>query len=67
MLAERAESLAGHAEAVADSIVELQERRQQAVRLVRSRLGDSLRAEGKRRADSLHQVVGRMADSVEGR
>ena len=67
VLAERAESLAGHAEAVADSIVELQERRQQAVRLVRSRLGDSLRAEGKRRADSLHQVVGRMADSVEGR
>jgi hypothetical protein len=67
VLAERAESLADHAEAVADSVAELQDQRQEAVRLVRSRLGDSLRAEGKRRADSLHQAIARMADSLSGR
>jgi hypothetical protein len=67
VLAERAESLADRAETVADSIAELQDQRQEAMQLVRSRLGDSLRAEGKRRADSLHEVLGRMADSLKRR
>ncbi len=65
VLAERAESLADHAESIADSIGDLQGERQAAVRLVRSRLGDSLRAAGKHRADSLHRAL-RVADSVEG-
>jgi hypothetical protein len=63
-IAERAESLADQAEARADSVAQLESRRE-AVRLVRSRLGDSLRAEGKRRADSLHQALSRMADSLQ--
>jgi hypothetical protein len=63
-IAERAESLADKAEATADSVAELQGRRE-ALRLVRSRLGDSLRAEGKRRADSVHQALDRMADSLQ--
>jgi hypothetical protein len=67
VLAERAESLADNAEAVADSAAALRDQRHEAVQLVRSRLGDSLRAEGKRRADSLHQVMDRMADSVSRR
>jgi hypothetical protein len=67
VLAERAESLADHAEAVADSVAELHDQRQEAVRLVRSRLGDSLRAEGMRRGDSLRRVTDRMADSLSHR
>jgi hypothetical protein len=67
VLAERAESLAGHAEAVADSIAEQHDQRQEAVRIVRSRLGDSLRAEGMRRADSLRHSMNRMADSLSRR
>jgi hypothetical protein len=67
VLAERAESLADHAEAAADSVAELQTQRHEEVRLVRSRLGDSLRAEGKRRRDSLHQAMNRMADSLNRR
>jgi hypothetical protein len=67
VLAERAESLADHAEAVADSVAELRDQPHEEVRVVRSRLGDSLRAEGKRRADSLHQAMNRMADSLNGR
>ena len=63
-IAERAESLADQAEARADSVAEIESHRE-AVRLVRSRLGDSLRAEGKRRADSLHQALSRMADSLQ--
>lgn len=64
-LAQRAESLATKAEAVADSVAELQDQKgAEAVRMVRSRLGDSLRAEGKRRADSVQQALGHMADSL---
>ncbi len=71
VLAERADSLADRAEAVTDSMAELQdqraEQRQETVRLVRSRLGDSLRAEGIRRGDSLRRALGRLADSLEHR
>jgi hypothetical protein len=64
-LAERAESLADRAEARADSAAEQGQRR--AMAITRSKLGDSLRAEGKRRADSVHKALGRMADSLKAR
>jgi hypothetical protein len=62
-LQERAESLADRAEAMADSAAE-QGERAAAIAVARSKLGDSLRAEGKRRADSVRQALGRMADSL---
>ena len=68
VLAERAESLADRAEAAADSIAE--QAGQQAAasaRAMSSRLGDSLRAAGRMRAESLHTALGRMADSLEAR
>lgn len=64
LLAERAESLADEAEAKSDSLDSSHALRQ-AARLARSHLGDSLRAEGKRRADSLHRALDRMADSLQ--
>jgi hypothetical protein len=68
VLAERAESLAGKAEAAADSIAELEGQRATAsARVLGSRLGDSLRAAGKMRAESLHTALGRMADSLGAR
>ncbi len=67
VLAEHAESLADAAEARADSVTESLDRRGAVVQLVRSRLGDSLRAAGKLRADSLHRTLGRMADSLRAR
>ena len=67
-IATRAESIADRAEEIADSIQELhRDQERDAVRLVRTRLGDSLRAEGKRRADSVHRAVARMADSIRAR
>ena len=67
-LAERAESLADQAEARADSMAAVAERRAEATaRSVNSRLGDSLRAAGKMRAESLHTALGRMADSLRAR
>jgi hypothetical protein len=65
-LQQRAESLADRAEEMADSAAE-QGQRAAAIGLARSKLGDSLRAEGKRRADSLHKALGRMADSLKAR
>jgi hypothetical protein len=65
-LQERAESLADRAEAMADSAAE-QGERAAAIAVARSKLGDSLRAEGKRRADSVRQALGRMADSLKAR
>ena len=68
VLAERAESLADAAQEMADSIQELhRDKQREAVRLVNSRLGDSLRAEGRRRADSVQRAVARMADSIHAR
>lgn len=64
VLVERAESLAGRAEAAADSIAADAERRTQTMRQVRSGLGDSLRKVGARRADSVHRALGRIADSA---
>jgi hypothetical protein len=65
VLAERAESLAGKAEAAADSVAELAGQRAAAsARAMGSRLGDSLRAAGKMRAESLHTALGHMADSL---
>jgi hypothetical protein len=64
-LQQRAESLSDRAEAIADSVAELQVRRAEGTPPMRSRLGDSLRAEGRRRADSLRQALGRMADSLQ--
>jgi hypothetical protein len=70
-LAERAESIAGQAEAMADSIAGIEEQRadmaREQARATGSRLGDSLRRAGKRRADSLHTALGRMADSLRAR
>jgi hypothetical protein len=65
-LQQRAESLADRAEELADSAAEAGERAA-TIGLARSKLGDSLRAEGKRRADSLRQALGRMADSLKAR
>ena len=68
VLAERAESLAGKAEAAADSIAEMAGQRAAAsARVMSSRLGDSLRAAGRVRAESLHTALGRMADSLMAR
>jgi hypothetical protein len=62
VLAQRAESLADKAEQAADSASELTTGRA-AAGIARSRLGDSLRVEGKRRADSVRKAMSRMADS----
>jgi hypothetical protein len=68
VLAERAESLAGKAEAAADSVAELEGQRAAAsTRAMGSRLGDSLRTAGKLRAESLHTALGHMADSLRTR
>jgi hypothetical protein len=68
VLAQRAESLAGKAEAAADSVAELEGQRAAAsARAMGSRLGDSLRAAGKMRAESLHTALGHMADSLRTR
>jgi hypothetical protein len=68
VLAERAESLAGKAEAAADSVAELEGQRVAAsARAMGSRLGDSLRTAGKLRAESLHTALGHMADSLRTR
>ena len=68
VLAERAESLADKAEAAADSIAEMSGQRAAAsARAMSSRLGDSLRAAGRMRAESLHTALGRMADSLKAR
>ena len=68
VLAARAESLADHAEEMADSIQEAQRDKEREVRReLQSRFGDSLRAEGRRRADSVHKAVARMVDSVHAR
>ena len=68
VLAERAESLAGKAEAAADSVAELAGQRAAAsARAMGSRLGDSLRVAGKMRAESLHTALGHMADSLRTR
>jgi hypothetical protein len=67
-MAERAESIADAAEAMADSIQEVQrDSRREQVREIKSRMADSLRAEGRRRADSVHRALGRMADSLHAR
>ena len=63
LLAQRAESLADQAEAKSESL-DVSRSEREAARLARSRIGDSLRAEGKRRADSLHRALNRMADSL---
>jgi hypothetical protein len=73
-LQSRADSLADMAEAIADSATEKaklaeKDARQHIDRAnqIRSRLGDSLRAEGLRRGDSLRQARDRMADSLKAR
>ena len=66
-LQDRAESLSDRAEEIADSVAELQAQRAESAPLIRSKLADSLRAEGRRRADSLRQALGGMADSVHRR
>ena len=63
VLAERAESLADKAGQAADSASGVADQRE-AARMVRTRFGDSLRAEGRRRADSVHVALGRLADSL---
>jgi hypothetical protein len=64
-IADRAESIADRAQEIADSVRELQlDKAREASQVVRSRLGDSLRAEGRRRADSVHRAVARMVDSL---
>ena len=68
VMAERAESIADAAEAMADSIHEVQrDSRREQVREIKSRMADSLRAEGRRRADSVHRALARMADSLHAR
>jgi hypothetical protein len=68
VLAERAESIAGKAEAAADSIDEaVGEREAVSAGAMSSRLGDSLRTAGKARAESLHTALGHMADSLRAR
>jgi hypothetical protein len=62
----RGDSLAEAAEAMADS-AETKAAKAQALSQLRSRLGDSLRAEGRRRADSLQHALKRMADSLHQR
>ena len=65
-MAERAESIADRAQEIADSAAE-QGQHDAAVAIAHSKLGDSLRAEGKLRADSLRKALGRMADSAKPR
>jgi hypothetical protein len=68
VLAERADSIAGAAEAMADSIQDAQrDQQREQRRQERSRLTDSLKAEGLRRADSIRTAVHRMADSLQAR
>ncbi len=68
VMAERAESIADAAEAMADSIQEAQQgTRREQVREIKSRMADSLRAEGRRRADSVHRALARVADSLHAR
>jgi len=62
----RADSLADAAEAMADS-ADTKAAKAQALNELRSRLGDSLRAEGLRRADSVRHSLKRMADSLNKR
>jgi hypothetical protein len=62
----RADSLAEAAEAMADS-AETKAATAQAMSQLRSRLGDSLRAEGKRRGDSVQHALKRLADSLHQR
>jgi len=62
----RADSLADAAETMADS-AETKATKAQARSELRSRLGDSLRAEGLRRADSVKHSLKRMADSLNQR
>jgi len=65
-LEERADSIAQAAEAVADSAA-TKAAKAQALSEVRTRLGDSLRAEGLRRADSIVHATKQMADSLKAR
>jgi hypothetical protein len=62
----RADSLADAAEAMADS-AEIKAAKAQALSQLRSHLGDSLRAEGLRRADSVQHALKRLADSLHKR
>ncbi|HEX3275059.1 MAG TPA: hypothetical protein VHR43_09405 [Gemmatimonadales bacterium] len=73
-LASLGDSLAGMAEAIADSATEKAALAQQSARhqveraaRLQSRLGDSLRAEGLRRGDSIQRAMSRMADSLKAR
>jgi len=65
-LEERADSIAEAAEAIADSAA-TKAAKAHALSEVRTRLGDSLRAEGLRRADSIVHATKQMADSLEAR
>lgn len=67
VLVQRAESLVGMAEQAVGSLAAARDQRDAAIGLVRSKLGDSLRVEGQRRADSLREALTRMADSAGGR
>ena len=58
-LAERADRSPTAAQEMADSAAERRASSDAAVAIAHSKLGDSLRAEGKRRADSLHKALGR--------
>ena len=62
----RADSLADAAEAMADS-ADTKAAKAQALTELRSHLGDSLRAEGLRRADSVQHALRRLADSLHKR
>jgi hypothetical protein len=65
-LEERADSIAEAAEAIADSAA-TKAAKAHALTEVRTRLGDSLRAEGLRRADSIVHATKQMADSLKAR
>jgi len=65
-LEERADSIAEAAEAIADSAA-TKAAKAHALSEVRTRLGDSLRAEGLRRADSIVHATKQMADSLKAR
>jgi len=62
----RADALADAAEAMADS-ADTKAAKAQALTELRSHLGDSLRAEGLRRADSVQHALRRLADSLHKR
>jgi hypothetical protein len=73
-LQERADSLADMAEVMADSAAEQSQAAREAAHReveraarLQSRLGDSLRAEGLRRGDSIQRAMRRMADSLKAR